>query len=969
MESRRVKILVIDDNQDNLISIKALIREAFSDALILTALTGTNGIELAVTEDPDVILLDIVMPFMDGFEVCKKLKTDKKLYEIPVVFVTAIKDDKESRIKVLECGAEAFLSKPIDEYELTAQIRAIVKIKTANVEKHAEKERLATLVTERTLELNANHTATLNLLEDLRKENEARRKSEEALRASEDKFKYIFDYSPDGKSITLTTGEINVNKAFCNMLGYTQEELQQTKWQEITYPDDIELTQRAIDSLLSTEQESVRFVKRFIHKSGAIVWVDLHSSLRLDKDNKPLYLMSNISDITKRIQADERLRENEMKLRSTFDQSPVGSVIVGLDKCFIKCNSAFCHFLGYSEDELIGKTIAYVTWPEDNELGMLDLKLMIQGKKDSSTLQKRYLRKDGSIVWGEITISLERDSENKPMFFLSIIQNITERKQAEEKLKKSYDLLNKLSAQVPGVVYQYRLYPDGSSAFPYSSPGMYDVYEVKPEEVREDASPVFTRIHPDDYDNIVETINESARSQTLYHSEFRVILPKQGLRWRMCDAKPERLEDGSTLWYGIITDITERKHSELLLRVINKELIQTNEELITAKEHAEESDRLKSAFLANMSHEIRTPMNGILGFAGLLKEPNLTGEEQQEYINIIEKSGARMLNIINDIIDISKIESGLMEVHINDSNINEQIEYIYTFFKPEIERKGLHVYFNNALSAKESILKTDREKVYAVLMNLVKNAIKYIEKGSIKLGYEKKDGYLEFYVKDTGIGIPKDRQEAIFDRFVQADIGDKRAFQGAGLGLSISKAYVEMLGGKIWVESEEGKGSAFYFTIPYHCEHEVKNVIKNSVMNEATEIQVRNLKILIVEDDEVSGILIAIAVKIFGKDVLKARTGVEAVEACRNNPDIDLVLMDIKLPVMDGYEATRQIRQFNTSVVIIAETAFALTGDREKSIAVGCNDYISKPFDRAKLAVLIEKHFKNRKSNKIGIGT
>jgi len=362
-------------------------------------------------------------------------------------------------------------------------------------------------------------------------------------------------------------------------------------------------------------------------------------------------------------------------------------------------------------------------------------------------------------------------------------------------------------------------------------------------------------------------------------------------------------------------------------------------------------------------------MNGILGFAGLLKEPNLTGEEQQEYIIIIEKSGARMLNIINDIIDISKIESGLMEVHISDSNINEQIEYIYTFFKPEIERKGLQVYFNNTLSAKESILKTDREKVYAILMNLVKNAIKYIEKGSIELGYEKKDGYLEFYVKDTGIGIPKDRQEAIFDRFVQADIGDKRAFQGAGLGLSISKAYVEMLGGKIWVESEEGKGSAFYFTIPYHCEHEVKNVIKNSFMNEATENQVRNLKILIVEDDEVSGILIAIAIKIFGKDVLKARTGVEAVEACRNNPDIDLVLMDIKLPVMDGYEATRQIRQFNTSVVIIAETAFALTGDREKSIAAGCNDYISKPFDRAKLAVLIERHFKNRKSNKIGIGT
>lgn len=246
------------------------------------------------------------------------------------------------------------------------------------------------------------------------------------------------------------------------------------------------------------------------------------------------------------------------------------------------------------------------------------------------------------------------------------------------------------------------------------------------------------------------------------------------------------------------------------------------EELIAAKEHAEQSDRLKSAFLANMSHEIRTPMNGILGFAGLLKEPNLTGEEQQEYIQIIEKSGARMLNIINDIVDISKIQSGLMEVSIKESNINEQIDYIYTFFRPEVEGKGMQFSYKNSLVSEESNIKTDREKLYAILTHLVKNAIKYSKEGAIEFGYIKRDETLEFYVKDTGIGIFKDSQAAIFELFIQADIGHRRAYQGAGLGLSIAKAYVEMLGGKIWVESEEGIGSTFYFTLPYNAEPEEK---------------------------------------------------------------------------------------------------------------------------------------------------
>jgi len=267
-------------------------------------------------------------------------------------------------------------------------------------------------------------------------------------------------------------------------------------------------------------------------------------------------------------------------------------------------------------------------------------------------------------------------------------------------------------------------------------------------------------------------------------------------------------------------EISQKAYHNILQKRLITELEKKEVELIKAKEKAEESDRLKSAFLANMSHEIRTPMNGILGFTDLLINHDQSNENQRRYISIIEKSGKRMLNIINDIIDISKIEAGLMEFNMNETNINEQFQFIYTFFKPEAEAKGIKLYLKKTLPAQEATIKTDSEKLYAILTNLVKNAIKYSNEGAIEFCYnlknEKKAAELEFYVKDTGIGIPKDRQDAIFERFIQADIDDKMAHQGAGLGLAITKAYVEMLGGKIWLESEEGKGSTFYFTLPYN---------------------------------------------------------------------------------------------------------------------------------------------------------
>ncbi len=420
----------------------------------------------------------------------------------------------------------------------------------------------------------------------------------------------------------------------------------------------------------------------------------------------------------------------------------------------------------------------------------------------------------------------------------------------------------------------------------------------------------------------------------------------------------EQQEKIKSINESLESNVKDRTHLlETRNKALNDEITrrkQIEKKLIQAKYDAEESDRLKSAFLANMSHEIRTPMNGIIGFLDLISDPELTKDKQEHYLDIIRQSGTRLLQTINDIVELSKIEAGELIVNTSKVNLGKTFTYISQFFSKNFKDKNLEFKIPDKLES--FCINTDSNKLESILINLIKNSLKFTNQGYVEVGVEALENMLNFYVKDTGVGIPKNRQAAIFDRFVQADLSLTRGYEGSGLGLSICKAYVELLDGGIWVESEENNGTTFYFTINY-SPVEITN-LKTQKPTKMTDevITKKQYRILVAEDDEVSYNLLYTILNNDQIEIIWAKNGVEAVDIFLKHANISLIIMDIKMPVMDGIKATNEIRKIDKKVPIVAQTAFALSGDKEIALEAGCNDYLSKPLKREDLTKVIEKY-------------
>ncbi|PKL85072.1 MAG: hypothetical protein CVV22_09605 [Ignavibacteriae bacterium HGW-Ignavibacteriae-1] len=745
----------------------------------------------------------------------------------------------------------------------------------------------------------------------------------------------------------LEDNTIFVNESFLETYGFDENDLVGKNISIIrSSKNPIELVQEILPATLRGGWKGELWNRR---KDGSEFLIHLSTTIIHDKDNKPFALIGVASDITEQKAAEEKIKESNDLMRIAGEYAKLGGWDVNLetDICYWSDVVAKIHEmpLGFSPSTEEALNFYAPEWRE--KIAESVKKCIEEGITYEEEME--IITSTGKRVWVKAIGVPVYDDNGRVIKIHGAFQDISNRKKAEELLIES-ELKHRLLIEQ---MQEGLLVVDNDDVIKFVNPMFCKIFGYEEGELIGKIGYETLLLKSD-----IEIIKQKNLNRLQGNPEQYelVMLKKNGEQIIVfMNAAPAYDKIGKVIGsMSTCKDITQSKKAE--------------QELIKAKERAEESDRLKSAFLANMSHEIRTPMNGILGFAGLLKKPNLTGKEQMEFVEIIEKSGIRMLNIINDIVDISKIEAGLMEIRLSNTNINECLKETYRFFKPEIEIKGMKCNLNNSLSEQNAIVKTDKEKLMAVLTNLVKNSIKYSHFGSIEIGCQLKDipynTELEFYVKDTGIGIPKERHEAIFDRFVQADIEDKHAFQGAGLGLSITKAYVEMLGGQLRLESEVGKGSTFYFTLPYKPVNESKKPMVKTIVEMPKKNEIANLNVLIVDDDETSFYLISRMMKKHSQKILSADNAHDAVEICRQNPDLDIILMDIKMSGLNGLEATRLIREFNKNVVIIAQTAYALAGDREKTLEAGCNDYIAKPILKNTLMSIIQKHLTNKKMNR-----
>lgn len=770
-------------------------------------------------------------------------------------------------------------------------------------------------------------------------DNTERKLAEEALRKREQEFRMVTETIQDvfWMSTTGATEMIYVSPAYEKLWGKSTRELYASPqaFQESLLPEDLKGYREMIEKYHS-KGKAYECEYRIIHTDGDIRWIHERAYPIADEQGKVSMMTGICTDITKRKLAEFAQKESEEKFHKAFNLNPNTLAIIDINTLErIAVNDYFAEIVGYSKEELMKHPLG--------SLGEIDI--------DKVQLALDTIRKGARLSDVEVNLKDKQGNTRVMLYAIEPIRvsgrscmivsgkDITKEKKTQQELKESKERFELAMLASKDGIFDWNLITNEI----YFSPGWKHMLGYTDAELPNEISVWKSLTHPEDAKKAWKLIQKGISGEIdRFDIEFKMRHKKK--YWVDIYSRTEIFFDENhvaTRIVGTHVDNTERKKAERHLK--------------QALAKAKESDRLKSAFLSNMSHEIRTPMNGILGFTNLLKEENLSELTKEGYLQIIEKSGKRMLDTINAIIDISKIEAGQAEVIQTHVSVNEILEEQHNFFNLEATSKGLDLIYQPTLTEEQARVITDKHKLESILSNLLKNAIKFTTKGRVHFGcsLKSKMNELEFFVSDTGIGIPKDRVGAIFNRFEQADIEDRSVFEGSGLGLSISKAYVDIQGGKIGVQSEEGTGTTFTFCLPYIQQPKIACDTGKS-QNKKEALSSKSWSFIIAEDDEASLMFFKALFKDRSDKIIYTTNGKETIEKFRENPDTDVILMDIKMPEMNGYQATRAIRKFNPDVVIIAQTAHGLKGDKEKAIAAGCNDYITKPINKELLFEIIK---------------
>jgi PAS domain S-box-containing protein len=800
----------------------------------------------------------------------------------------------------------------------------------------------------------------------------------------------------------IQSGKCYWSDEFFRICGYEPGDVEPTAENgfKIIHPDDREKAAKAVEESTSSGKP-YRIEKRIVRPSGEVRWVRSEGEIIFNDNREPEKLIGSFLDITEQKNAREELKNSEYRFKNLVETLTYGIEEVDLNGRRIFINSAYHKLLGYQPGELDG---TYIWKHEISEKAKNNLKKYLKYLVKKLPKPQPYVsknkKKDGKVIDVLVNWDYSFDPGGKLKGFTAVVTDITKQQEyerelitAKEQAELQKDEIKLANDRLESLLRVSRLHTSSRQEFldyaldeaiklTNSKIGYIYFYDETHQvlslntwskEVLKECSVV----NPQTTYNLEKTgcWGEAIRQKKPiiindYNSPnpHKKGIPPGHVKLHKFLTVPVFIDNKIVAVIGVANKKTDYNTSDvrqltLLMDTVWKmtERLDLINNLKVAKEKAEESNKLKTEFLNNMSHEIRTPMNGIMGFSDMLTHPGINPDKQKYYSRIIQNSSKQLLKIIDDILEISTLETRQLKLREEVFSLNDLLMDLFSVFNLKSKERKVPIYLKKGLDDKQSRVILDKSKLHKIISNLLENALKFTNEGFIELGYRLDKSKIVIHVKDTGIGISPGNKEKIFERFSQEEKSISKMHGGLGLGLSISKENARLLGGDIALESIKGKGSTFYVTLPYRPEKREKP----NKSSKGKTSRYERYTILIAEDDEVNFLYLdAFLKEEAGNDynILHARDGKEATEVCKQNTFIDMVLMDIKMPVMNGLEATREIKSFRPNLPVIAQTAYSSEPDKQDALKHGCDDYLTKPIDREKLFRVIKKYiFKDSK--------